>query len=205
MEDIQEIIDKREIKSIFHFTRVENLNNILLHGVVARNNLSGSTSIFNDTVRADGKLDHSSFSISFPNHLMFYRLRCAAPNSKWAILVFKSDLLIAYNCLFYPVNAASASVSRLPLNSFRGGRALENMFTYSAENREDILRPCDPTDVQAEVMIPSTVTIDHLKGCILSDKNLIQYFSKKFPHIKFAYCSEGSQVLHTRKAFLWGF
>ena len=205
MEDIQKIIDKREIRSIFHFTRVENLNNILLNGVVPRNNLSGSSSIFNDTVRADGKLDHSSFSISFPNHLMFYRLRCADPNSKWAIFVFKADLLMKDNCLFYPINAASSSVSFNSLDCFQGAEALENMFTYSAESRENILRPCDPTDVQAEVMIPSTVTIDHLKGCILSDKKLIEYFSKKFPHIKFAYCSEGSQVLHTRKAFLWGF
>lgn len=205
MEDIQQIIDKREIRSVFHFTRVENLNNILLNGIMPRNNLSGSTSIFNDDVRADGKLDHSSFSISFPNHLMFYRLRCANTSSKWAILVFKSDILVTYNCLFYPVNAASGDVNKLPLNLFRGSRALENMFTYSVESRENILRSCDPTDVQAEVMIPSTVTIDHLKGCILSDRSLIEYFSKKFPHIKFAYCAEGSQVLHTRKAFLWGF
>lgn len=205
LENIQKIIDKREIKSVFHFSRVENLGNILLNGVVPRSNLIDSVSIFNDTVRADGKLDYSSFSISFPNHLMFYRLRCATPSSKWAILVFRSDILTAYNCLFYPVNAASANVSRLPLSSFRGGDALEKMFTYSAETREDILRLCDPTDVQAEVMIPSTVTMDYLKGCILSDKNLIDFFSKKFPHIKFAYCAEGSQVFHTRKAFLWGF
>ncbi|MEX5443989.1 DarT ssDNA thymidine ADP-ribosyltransferase family protein [Acinetobacter schindleri] len=205
LEDIQKIIDKREIKSVFHFSRVENLSSILLNGVVPRSNLVGSTSIFNDTVRADGKLDHSSFSISFPNHLMFYRLRCATPDSKWALLVFKPEILTAYDCLFYPVNAASANVSRLPPSSFRGGNALERMFTYAAETRENILRPCDPTDVQAEVMIPSTVTIDYLKGCILSDKNLISFFSKKFPHIKFAYCAEGSQVFHTRKAFLWGF
>lgn len=205
LEDIQKIIDKREIKSVFHFSRVENLSSILLNGVVPRSNLVGSTSIFNDTVRADGKLDHSSFSISFPNHLMFYRLRCATPDSKWALLVFKPEILTAYDCLFYTVNAASANVSRLPPSSFRGGNALERMFTYAAETRENILRPCDPTDVQAEVMIPSTVTIDYLKGCILSDKNLISFFSKKFPHIKFAYCAEGSQVFHTRKAFLWGF
>ncbi|MCW1274095.1 DUF4433 domain-containing protein, partial [Acinetobacter baumannii] len=63
MTSIQEVINKREIKSIFHFTRVENLNNILTNGIIPRNNLSNKTSIFNDTVRADGKLDYSSFSI----------------------------------------------------------------------------------------------------------------------------------------------
>ncbi|MFV7444367.1 DarT ssDNA thymidine ADP-ribosyltransferase family protein [Acinetobacter pittii] len=205
MTSIQEVINKREITSIFHFTRVENLNNILTNGIVPRSNLSNKTSIFNDTVRADGKLDHSSFSISFPNHLMFYRLRCAVPESKWAILVFKSDLLTTNNCLFYPVNAASSNVSRSPVNMFRGGQALERMFTYSTESRESVLRSCDPTDVQAEVMIPGVVTMENLKGCILSEKDLVEFFSKRFPNIKFVHCHSGRQVFNTRKAFLWGY
>lgn len=205
MENIQKIIDKREIRSIFHFTRVENLNNILLNGVVPRNNLSGSTSIFNDTVRADGKLDHSSFSISFPNHLMFYRLRCADPNSKWAILVFKPSLLMQDNCLFYPINAASSSVSSKSLDCFQGAEALENMFTYNNESREDFLELCDPTDVQAEVMIPGIITMNNLKGCILSEKELVEDFSKEFPSIKFIHCHSGRRVFNTRKAFRWGY
>lgn len=205
LEDIQKIIDKREIKSVFHFSRVENLSSILLNGVVPRSNLVGSTSIFNDTVRADGKLDHSSFSISFPNHLMFYRLRCATPDSKWALLVFKPEILTAYDCLFYPVNAASANVSRLPPSSFRGGNALERMFTYAAETRENILRPCDPTDVQAEVMIPSTVTIDYLKGCILSDKNLISFFQKSFHILNSHIVQKALKFFILEKHFYGGF
>lgn len=203
--DIQKIIDEREIKSVFHFTRVENLSNILTNGILPRNNLAAGTAIFNDTLRADGKLDHSSFSISFPNHKMFYRLRSADPESKWAILVFEPDLLTKHNCLFYPVNAASSSVSTLPLDSFRGALALENMFTYNSESREDFLKSCDPTDVQAEVMIPSIVAMESLRGCILSEKDLIESFSQKFPSIKFIYCHPGRKVFTTRKAFRWGY
>lgn len=205
MEAIKKIIDDRKINSIIHFTRVENLDSILTNGVVPRSSLSSNSCIFNDDVRADGKLNYSSFSIGFPNHLMFYRLRCSIPNSKWVILVFNSDILINFNCLFYPINAASSDVSRLPVDNFMGGVALEKMFSYSAESRESILRSTDPTDVQAEVMIPSTVTIDYLKGCILNDRNLVEYFSKKFPDIRFVFCAEGSQIFHTRRAFLWGF
>lgn len=205
MEDIKKIINDREIKSVFHFTRVENLSNILTKGILPRNKLTLDIAIFNDNLRADGKLDHSSFSISFPNHKMFYRLRSADPESKWAILVFKPNLLMKHNCLFYPINAASSSVSLKSLDCFQGAEALESMFTYDDENREDFLELCDPTDVQAEVMIPGVIAMDDLKGCILSEKLLVEEFSKEFPSIKFIHCHSGRRVFNTRKAFRWGY
>ncbi len=204
-QTIENIIASRNITSLVHFTRVENLDQILNNGVVPRQSLSSETALFNDNVRADGKLNYSSFSISFPNHKMFYRLRCNNPDTKWAILVLKSDLLIDYDCLFYPINAATSSVSRQPIENFKGAVALENMFTHSPDTRENFLRLCDPTDVQAEVLIPDVITADFFKGCVLSDVDLVKCYSKKYPHIKFIHCHMGRRIFHTRKAFLNGF
>ena len=102
-------------------------------------------------------------------------------------------------------NEAVSCLGYWEQSTFRGALALENMFTYNSESREDFLKSCDPTDVQAEVMIPSIVAMESLRGCILSEKDLIESFSQKFPSIKFIYCHPGRKVFTTRKAFRWGY
>lgn len=88
---IQDVINRRNIKFLVHFTRLENLDNILTNGIIPRNDMtdqfikpfdfllndkeSNGKYIYNDDYRYDGKCDYSCFSISFPNNLMFYRLR----------------------------------------------------------------------------------------------------------------------------------
>jgi hypothetical protein len=203
--EIQKIIDKREINSVVHFSRVNNLDDILAKGVIPRSKLPLNSFVFNDNVRADGKLDHSSFSISFPNHLMLYRLRCNLLDSQWAILIFDSRVLKDFDCLFYPVNAASSIVNELPLENFKGSDALEAMFTYNEEEREGFLLEKDPTDVQAEVMISDVVPMEYLRGCVLHDKDLVTSYSKKYPDIKFVYCHIGRKIFTTRRAFRAGF
>ncbi|MDX7881755.1 DarT ssDNA thymidine ADP-ribosyltransferase family protein [Acinetobacter nosocomialis] len=203
--DIKEVINRRKITSVIHFTRVENLDAILTNGVIPRSSLQIGSFVFNDDIRADGKLGYSSFSISFPNHLMFYRLRNKSTNSKWAILVFNANVLSDFPCLFYPVNAASSTVSRLPLENFKGGKALEEMFTHAKDSRESFLLEEDPTDVQAEVMVPERVPMTYLKGCVLHDTNLVNDYSNKYPTIKFIHCHEGRRLFNTRRAFRSGF
>jgi hypothetical protein len=103
---IKELIEKRKIEYLIHFTRIDNLHSILLYGLVPvsmQHDLSIS-STHNDEERFDSKLDCTSCSVGFPNYKLFYTFReFKFPGSRWAILTLDKDLLfsssnIAYYC-----------------------------------------------------------------------------------------------------------
>ena len=78
---IQQICDERNIETLVHFTRVENLSSILQNGLLSRKALEileetrGQQFLFNDRKRKDGHKDAICLSISFPNYQMFYPIR----------------------------------------------------------------------------------------------------------------------------------
>jgi hypothetical protein len=74
---IQQICDERDIETLVHFTRVENLSSILQNGLLSRKALetSGQQFLFNDPDRIDGHKEAICLSISFPNYKMFYPIR----------------------------------------------------------------------------------------------------------------------------------
>jgi hypothetical protein len=200
--EISEVIKRREIKSLIHFTRLENLDNILKNGIVPRANLVDENYVYNDDYRYDKKLDYSCFTLSFPNNKMFYKLRKENENNHWAILVFSPDVLLNYDCLFYPCNAADGNVSAQEIELFQGADALENMF-YS-ENRDLYLKDRHPTDVQAEVLVKGNILPKYIRMIVLDCELLIQTYEKKYPNYTFRYCKKNTKLFNTRKAFLYG-
>lgn len=215
---IQDVINKRNIKYLVHFTRLENLDNILKNGIIPRNDMedefvnpfdffdedkkSNGKYIYNDHLRLDAKCDYSCFSIHFPNEKMFYSLRQNNKNTKWAVIVFSSDILLKYDCLFYPCNAADGNVRNEDIALFQGADALESMFYL--ENRESFLRDHHPTDVQAEVLIRGKISPNYIKGAFLDDEKLTNYYQENFPDFTFKYVTEGTRVFTTRKAYIFG-
>lgn len=189
---IQDVINRRNIKYLVHFTRLENLDNILTKGIIPRNDMkdefinpldflfddkkSNGKYIYNDDYRYDGKCDYSCLSVGFPNDLMFYKLRANNPNSEWAIIVISIEVLISHNCLFYPCNSASSDVSHQDISNFQGAKALDEMF----QNELDY-----PKNVQAEVMVKGIIEPKHIKGCVFSEQKYVDEYSKKFPNLKF--------------------
>ena len=92
------------------------------------------------------------------------------------------------------------------MNDFKGSQALENMFTYHADLREHYLEDRDPTDLQAEVMIPGRIDLDmYLRGCILMDESLAAEYQQTYKQFKFFYRREKSKIFTTRKAFRFGY
>ena len=73
--EIKRFIEERNIESLFHFTPVDNLENILKYGLLSINNLNrlGIDYYYNDENRYDDRLDAISTSIEFPNYKMFYK------------------------------------------------------------------------------------------------------------------------------------
>ena len=191
---IQNILRERQIRYLCHFTRLENLESILNHGLIPRANLYNKEfndkrnlsihGIFNDEHRYDGKPEAICLSISFPNSSMFYGLRCADNRTKWAVIVLSADVLIDKNCAFYPTNAANNCVRHLPTANFQGVDALNALFEGADEEREFLL-PKDPTDVQAEVLVFDEIERKYILGCVFDSDNLKDEFIKKFPNYKF--------------------
>lgn len=201
--EISDVISQRNLKSLVHFTRLDNLDNILKNGIIPRANLANKSYVYNDDYRYDNKLDYSCFSLSFTNDKMFYTLRLNNPDTTWVIILLNVNLLINKPCLFYPCNAASNLVrNNTNLNDFQGGEALEKMF-YS-EGREEYLTDKFPTDSQAEVMIHGIITPDNITGIIMSDENLIKRYKALYPKFSFKFYEPNTRAFTSRKAFLYG-
>lgn len=66
---IQEIIQQRNIRSLFHFTHSDNLTSILDNGLMSRSELDNENNEYNynDEERIDGHPDAICLSVSYPN------------------------------------------------------------------------------------------------------------------------------------------
>lgn len=190
---IKDILQRRGIKYLCHFTQLDNLDSILIHGLIPRVylynaefNSNPSLSIhgvFNDRFRLDGKPEAICLSISFPNSSMFYSLRCSNSSVKWAVIVLNAQVLIDKDCAFYPTNAANSNVNSIPISNFQGEEALEQLFKTNG-NRQNLLEK-DPTDVQAEVLVFDTIESDYILGAVLMSDEDVNYFKEKFSKLTF--------------------
>lgn len=196
---VREIITKRKIEYLVHFTRIENLHSILLNGLVPVS-IQGQMelpSLHNDEQRIDYKLDCTSCSIGFPNYKLFFKFRGEVyPNTRWVIIVLDKDILfsptnIAY---YYKTNAASI----LPRVDLCTAKALENMFCefITTKNNKMINRnslqidDSYPTDPQAEILISGIINVKYIAGiCFESQRDINDYIIRNGDNIlnKFDY------------------
>jgi hypothetical protein len=156
-EAIRQLIAERGIKSLFHFTRIENLPGILMSGIIPRKVITAEISC-NDGERLDGFMEASCISVGFPNYKMFYAKRSENPGINWAILDISPEILLEYPCLLYPSNAAKEQFrtkSDAELKAHMGLPGLTSMFFDSPPGlRGDLgLSRAWTTDPQAEVLV----------------------------------------------------
>jgi hypothetical protein len=172
LETLEEVVARRAIKELAHFTRMENVGGILRHGIVARNQARGlpKPPLVNDPERFDGHLDASCLSISFPNYRMFYRLRCDDPSARWAVLLLLPSVLLSNDCAFFVENAASSSASATQLSVLKGPGALERLFDEidGRPSRQTMRLPDSyPTNPQAEVLVFGTIAANNITRVVL--------------------------------------
>ncbi len=171
---IKKIVAERNIRWLYHFTRLDNVKNILMRGLVPRIPDPDFPIICTDPVRIDGRLDCVSLSISFPNDRMFYVKRKENPSSIWCVLVLNSSILYQYSCLFFPHNAARYN-NNSDRDEWRGALALERQF--QEDQRPKYLPACFPTDVQAEVQVESAIPLSLTKALYFEDENANKTFN----------------------------
>ena len=180
---MKEFVTSRGVEHVVHFTRAANLPTILEHGLRGRKSLeaAGIDAVVNDQYRFDYLPDAICCSISFPNYRMFYRLRQENPDTDWAVLRIKPQVLWEKPCVFCIENAATQSVAQTPVEQRMGLAALQALFCDidGAVSRADLRIPdCYPTHPQAEVLIFGEIEPDLIEDVLVDQKQRIRNHDK---------------------------
>jgi hypothetical protein len=158
--EIKKIIKQRNIKYLVHFTQAENIESILKHGLLSRNEalLQEIDVCFSDPFRFDNRTNSINLSIMRPNYSMFYSKRMNIGDD-WAVLLISPEVLYENDCEFSSTNAATGCDLSDSTESF------SNMFSESVLNnahrevtRKEIGIPtfCT-TDPQAEILVEGAI------------------------------------------------
>lgn len=198
---IKDFAVKLKIPYLIHFTRWENIDGIIQNGLLPKilfEDLSYEVSI-NDEMRLDGHEDSISLSIAFPNYKMFYRYRMNSSAVGWVVLAIHPSVLWEYECAFCKYNAADSKIYSIPKEKLKNLSSFNSMFAEDEHNellkelfgeenktetREDKkLKPFDPTDPQAEVLVFDIIPVEKIIGITFENAKLLNEFKQKYPSI----------------------
>lgn len=187
--EVEDVIKKRRIKYLTHFTRLENLHSILQNGLipVSLHKDMEVESIHNDSYRID-KMPHcTSCSVQFPNYKLFYSFRERENfHSQWVVIILDINLLLSSkNTAYYCYSNAAGIYNKEKM--FRS-IDFENMFSDSIMTKENKLirrkyLEIDDnytTDPQAEILISNTINPSYIKYIYFQEKNDIFEYIKKY-------------------------
>lgn len=165
----------RGIRRLCHFTPIENLPSVFSRGGVYSVESARRSAISlrrMDRSRRDGKLDHVSLSLEYPNaFLMRSYGHVAVPNRPSerhvpiAVLDIDPYVLDWTDAQYSPTNAAAGSGEYLET----GIEHFRTLFAKTAPNpkcpprSDEHPRSC-PTDIQAEVMIAREIAATAIRG-----------------------------------------
>lgn len=177
---IQKECIRRGITRICHFTPSRNLAHIIAGktGVLATEHLEGSErQVFNatDLKRLDGHKSHICCSIEYPN--VWYLSRKIEDEKlfkDWVILLIKPYYLWKKGTLYCHRNA-SAGYGRYIKGGFESFKLLYQDVVHGSGGRaynrgRKHLLAC-PTDNQAEVLVPDSISLSDITGIVTRDDN----------------------------------
>lgn len=176
------VVKERNIRCLIHFTRAENLNSIIEHGLVPVSEHSEYLieSVLNDELRIDSYLNATSCSIEFPNYRLFYYYRANKYcNTDWVVIKINPDILMFDNNIVYycQTNAANLSGRSLGISV----KSFEDMFSETLTtksgikvNRHDLNIPDNyTTDPQAEILIEGIIKPEYLYSVSFENESVI--------------------------------
>lgn len=181
-----EILKNRRIDTLTHFTRVENLSNILSYGLYPRKKLQQGhfTFLYNDDYRYDGCENAVCTSIEFPNYKMFYSLRKNNPGTDWAVLILNASVLVNLKCAFCRTNAASEEMYQQALDEQKGTTAFLKLFEelHGGPSREYMSIPdWYPTNPQAEVLVFDIIPVEYIKCVAFNNRETLDKYKDDIP------------------------
>lgn len=212
---IRDVLDRRGIHNLYHFTRIENLNSILTHGLlpVSLHNGHRISSIRNDYERFDSLFNFTSFSVGFPNYKLFYYFSNKIyPETKWVVLELNANMLTTPNrtICYCKTNAAYLIPRQKDLNKLTFSSAFEEMFAeriVTTDNREVLrrelkIREDQTTDPQAEVLIKGKIDPVFITGiCFENERDLNSFKDMNFHLLKNRKYRVDKELFKYRKDF----
>ena len=158
---LQQVVAERNIRCLYHYTNIANLDSILRNGILSQERMEEQRIDHrtNDPDRFDGQPDGISLSVGFPNYKTFYMKRRRAADdpqipAEWAVLALRPDLLWELPCAFQTSNAASRGMTGIPLEERRKPEMFRRMFEdFPDQARSARTADWQTTDPQAEVLV----------------------------------------------------
>jgi len=172
---------RRGITSIVHFTHIKGLVGILASSAVkARKDLPNDEMVkyVYEANAADRSLDepwhnYTNLSVTDINPYMFQYSKHNHPSNRWVILEFSEEILGDRGVVFCTTNNIYPAVRRS-----RGLEGFSQMFAPKVPGRYENLstrerrEPHQPTDPQAEVLYPYSLSLDHLHTVTACDNEI---------------------------------
>lgn len=183
---MRQILADRQIDWLYHFTRAENLPNILRHGLLTRSVLEiGNIKFsYNDDYRYDNCKNSICTSIEFPNYKMFYPLRQDNPDVDWAVLLLDAQIICDFECAFCSTNAGSASMYGINIKKRKGKLAFQKLFDEipnSPTRSKMKLEDWYPTDPQAEVLVFDNIPTSYIKEVFFENQRVLNKYINLLP------------------------
>lgn len=163
---ISDFIEERQITSLYHFTKADNLHGILKNGLLSRRNLDENriSYLYNDEVRLEDKFEANCLSISFPNYRMFFKYRNQSIGHEWCVIEFNPRILYEKECLFCIENAASYSETMRSDEEKRGIEGLKKLYYNEDYRIETNLNYNYTTNPQAEVLVLDNIGVEYIEA-----------------------------------------
>lgn len=187
-KELHAYLTGRGVIGLRHFTRRENLQGILEHGLLPKNALNEMRIkyVANDELRLDG-IDGVCLSVSFPNYKLFWSFR--APDEDpldWVVLDLSPSVVRSKLCIFNARNAAHNSMSKQTIAERTRMGALTEMF-YDQMLRSRLALPDDcTTDPQAEIVVPEPIEPELIDTVLFNlpatpdNRKVLDDYSKEF-------------------------
>jgi hypothetical protein len=211
---IREVVEKRGIKSLYHFTRAKALRGIHeMGGLLTREEveqLPPDYWHFSDQSRLDGRPNTVSLSIGFPNYKMFYgkRISAAIDDGDWVVFKICPSVLWEKPALFFQINAATGWMIETPEDELNDSIALEACFDpYVRSRHKNYGRTVKTesyytTDPQAEVMIQDSIEAPYVQGILFHSQESGQHWVRQCPGLFESYkCLVGPDFFKQRRDF----
>lgn len=185
-----DILEKLGFKTISHMTHIGNLNNILEYGLLAHNNSYKQVDISNKEVNSRrDRIDpiykkpvHYYVPFYFnPRNAMLYRNQQQFKDNI-IILEFDNNIILSDNVIFTNANAATDrayytdKINTLLDKNFVN---FEEVFSDSWNNYGNPDYVLKQT-MMAEILIPKSVSCNHLKIIYCKTKDMQQYIKNNF-------------------------
>lgn len=171
IKSIEEFAKHRNIKHLCHFTRLENLESILKHGILSREVLvtNGIPHFINDERRNDNNRKAICLSVSrFNEH--YLRSKKREFNGSFVYIYIKINLLFDTKAkvYFYKTNAANKSIKPgIGLDGFKDMFADKVEYMANDEKRvfnrhKNKRQAFETTDDQAEILFEGRVPVEYI-------------------------------------------